>query len=466
MVDLGDIQGIVRSGYGHLPVSYSVFLRIENADSARAWLQNTIGKLMTAKHWAVGEQKPPSSAQVAFTASGLAALGLGNDVIEAFPQEFRDDMAGRSLVLGDTGTSAPEFWQIGGNSRTTPHILLLVFAGTKEDLDAVTAGIWNAAAPAAGLLEIFRQYSNRSDTFEPFGFRDGISQPAIEGVTHAAIPGQAIVKRGEFLLGHINEYGQKTPSVNVWSREDTANVLPFSEDGESQKDFGFNGSFLVWRKLAQDVWGFWSFCEEQTKDANGKPNEARKIELASKLIGRWPSGCPLTLSPDRDNPELGADKQLNNNFLFMPTDAKGFGCPVGSHMRRANPRDALFGDTPERSQQLSARHRIMRRGRPYTDIEVGGKRSDGLVFIALNADLQRQFEFIQQTWVNSDKFNGLYDNPDPILNTGNGAMTIQADPVRQQIDGIPRFVSVVGGGYFFLPGMRALRFLAGSKTHA
>ena len=161
----------------------------------------------------------------------------------------------------------------------------------------------------------------------------------------------------------------------------------------------------------------------------------------------------------RDDPDLGANRQLNNNFLFMPTDSKGFACPIGSHMRRGNPRDGQITDLAN-SQALSARHRVMRRGRPYTDNNPDGTTSLGLAFIALNADIQRQFEFIQQTWMNSQKLLGLFDNQDPILNTGNATMTIQASPARQQIHNLPRFVIVRGGGYFFLPGMRALRFLA------
>lgn len=465
MVDLADLQGIVRSGYGHMPHSRFVFLQIEQRAAAQAWLRGIVDEIMTAEHWGANEQKPSSSAHIAFTAPGLQQLGLSDDTMQAFPHEFSVGMgaSGRSRVLGDTGMSAPEHWQVGGTAATTPHILLLLFADTLATLEAATARLWDQAVPVAGLREIFRQDSHRNDDFEPFGFRDGVSQPAIEGVTHAAKPGQAIIKPGEFILGYENEYGQPTPTVTVANADDPANVLPvFNSNGNGgRKDFGRNGSFLVWRKLYQDVDGFWQFLDQQTKNADGTSNEYAKQLLAAKFVGRWLSGAPLTLAPERDDPALGADEQRNNNFLFTPTDASGQGCPIGAHMRRANPRDSLQPN-PRRSQVIADRHRIMRRGRPFADVAPDGSVAQGLVFIALNADLQRQFEFIQQTWLNSPKFGGLYDNKDPIAadNDGTSTMTIQSNPVRQQIQGLPRFVTVRGGGYFFLPGLRALRFLA------
>lgn len=471
MVELSDLQGLVRSGYGHLPHSRFVFLRIEQRPAAQTWLRGICDEIMTAEHWGAHEQKPSSSAHVAFTAPGLQQLGLSEDAMQAFPHEFAVGMAesGRSRVLGDTGDSAPSSWEVGGTAETTPHILLLLFADTLATLEAATARLWDQTAPSLGLREIFRQDSHRNDDFEPFGFRDGVSQPAIEGVTHVARPGQSIVKPGEFILGYENEYGQPTPTITVARADDPANVLPsfdFNGNGNGgRKDFGRNGSFLVWRKLRQDVAGFWQFLDAQTKNADGTSNEYEKQLLAAKFIGRWLSGAPLTLAPERDDPALGANKQRNNNFLFMPTDAGGQGCPIGAHMRRANPRDSLQPN-PRRSQVIADRHRLMRRGRPFEDALPDGSNAQGLIFIALNADLQRQFEFIQQTWLNSPKFGGLYDNKDPVAgdNDGTSTMTIQGAPVRRQIHGLPRFVTVRGGGYFFLPGLRALRFLANDRT--
>jgi Dyp-type peroxidase family len=468
MVDLADLQGILRSAYGHLPYARFVFLQIAERATAQAWLRSLLDEVMTAEHWVASEQRPTRSVQVAFTKPGLEQLGLSDATLQTFPREFYVGMADpvRSRVLGDTDDSAPAHWEVGSESKL-PHVLLLLYADTAESREALTAQVWTSAAAADGLQEIFRQDSFRPDAFEPFGFRDGISQPAIEGLTRAAKPGQSIVKPGEFILGYENEYGQLTPTVSVARAEDPANLLPDAAGKPGMKDLGRNGSFLVWRKLVQDVESFWQFLAEHTKNADGSSNEEQKTLLAAKFVGRWPSGAPLTLAPERDDPALGADEQRNNNFLFMPTDAAGYGCPIGSHVRRANPRDSLKPN-PRRSQVIADRHRLLRRGRPFKETTADGSTRQGLLFIALNADLQRQFEFVQQTWLNSPKFGGLYDNKDPLAgdNDGTGTMALQSYPVRQQIHGLPRFITVSGGGYFFLPGLRALRYLAADRSQS
>ncbi len=202
------------------------------------------------------------------------------------------------------------------------------------------------------------------------------------------------------------------------------------------------------------------------------------VALAAKLMGRWPSGAPLVLAPDADDPALGGA----NLFLYRPTDPDGFACPVGSHIRRANPRDAFrrIADTAEESIRTSNQHRILRRsinygeplfpkqdlenGRAPVDLEDDGQPR-GLHFMAINTDIQRQFEFIQETWLNNGTFNGLYDNKDPFIgdNDGTGTMTIQRQPVRHRVRDLPRFVHVRGGAYLFLPSITALRFLAGAS---
>ena len=175
----------------------------------------------------------------------------------------------------------------------------------------------------------------------------------------------------------------------------------------------------------------------------------------------------MTLAPTRDNTALGADDKRNNAFDFSASDAEGFACPIGSHIRRANPRDVLHPNGAARSVQVSNRHRIIRRGRPYPDNSperITGRSDEevGLIFIAINADLQRQFEFVQQTWLNNPAFNGLFDDTDPLVThqDGPGSMTIQRPPVRLALPAVPTFVTVRGGAYFFLPGLRAIRFLA------
>jgi deferrochelatase/peroxidase EfeB len=177
-------------------------------------------------------------------------------------------------------------------------------------------------------------------------------------------------------------------------------------------------------------------------------------------VGRWPNGVPLTRSPEHPGDDL-ADA---NDFGYAEGDAAGQGCPLGAHIRRANPRDALDPEAgPEQSLRSVNRHRLLRRGRAYGDLSGPGER--GIHFICLNANIARQFEFVQHTWLNNPKFAGLYDDTDPLVATHQGdigrTFIVQARPFRQRVTGLPAFVTVRGGAYFFLPGIRALRFLAG-----
>ena len=204
--------------------------------------------------------------------------------------------------------------------------------------------------------------------------------------------------------------------------------------------FGHNGSFLVFRKLAQDVKGFQSFVERATRNADGSNNPDRAKLLSAKMISRWPSGAPLTLAPVKDNPELGSNKYRNNDFGFAISDHDGFACPVGSHIRRANPTPcaAAFPPYGKLSLNIANRHRIIRRGRPYREASAasGNVVEQGLLFLAINVlPLVRQFEFIQQSWLNNPKFNGLYDERDPrsAIVGGDAMMTMQAKPVRERL---------------------------------
>jgi Dyp-type peroxidase family len=452
MVELDDIQGIVAHGYQHLDHARFLFLRVLDRRRAAAWLQAIVPSIQHARPRHPSEPKPSAHANVAFTASGLRALGLTAVAMTSFPREFVVGMAhpDRARVLGDTGESAPEYWEVGGPQNREVHVLLLLYAVDAPALDALTTSLWSPADHGGGLDEVFRQESVRHGPQEPFGFRDGISQPAIEGVSKKVVPGQSVVKAGEFVLGYDDEYGVQSPVPTLtWHGTDARTA------------FGRNGTFLVWRKLAQDVDGFWRFMESRTQNPDGSKNAERATWLAAKCFGRWPSGAPLVLSPDRDDPGLGADGRRNNDFTFAATDPDGLACPIGSHVRRANPRDTLHGD-PSRSLCVVNRHRIIRRGRPYEESAGNGGSRRGLVFIAINVDLQRQFEFIQQTWINSPTFVGLYADKDPIAgdNDGGGVFSIQQRPARRRIAGLPRFVTVRGGAYFFLPGLRALGALA------
>ncbi len=265
---------------------------------------------------------------------------------------------------------------------------------------------------------------------------------------------------------------------------DPENDLPAVAGG--LHDLGRNGSYLVFRQLSQDVKRFWEYVNEQAQ-ALGRGDRETRDWIAAKMVGRWRNGVPLVLSPDHDRLALEGKIDLNQ-FGYVGgdrpggNDALGLKCPLGSHVRRANPRDSVF---PRTSGLLtdSNKHRILRRGRSYgiplaasldpdeilAAEDTGEER--GLHFICFNSDLGRQFEFVQHTWVNNPKFAGLAAELDPLVGdhgprhrTSKGVFSIPANPVRKQLTGIQRFVAVRGGAYFFLPGIRALRFLARLAT--
>jgi Dyp-type peroxidase family len=177
-------------------------------------------------------------------------------------------------------------------------------------------------------------------------------------------------------------------------------------------------------------------------------------------MGRWRSGAPLVQAPEQDREDL----KRYNAFSYHDTDPHGFACPVGSHVRRANPRDSLDPKHPRTALRSTNRHRILRRGRPYgppffAARPDGEEAERGLLFLALNSDIERQFEFVQQQWINNPNFGGLQGEGDPLLSPSE-VFTEPQDPVRRRITGLKRFITVKGGAYFFLPGLRALKYFA------
>jgi Dyp-type peroxidase family len=456
MLERHDIQGVVLSGYGHLDHAAFTFLKITDAEQARAWLASLLPNIMTAKERPRAE-KPPNALNLAISYCGLSALQLSDDALCSFPIEFQEGMAfgQRPHALGDTEGSAPDKWCVGGPNNPPPHLLLLYYTGTREDAQDWCAKV---SENSPGCCVLLSQYSDRSSAREPFGFRDGISQPAIEGVDHTQKGDEKPLKVGEFVLGYKNEYDNLPKTPTIKDSRTTAHLPEAPIAG--RRDLGKNGSYLVYRQLSQDVQGFWSFLEEKSRNDDGTPNTERMEWMAAKMVGRWKSGAPLTLAPDKDDPALAADNARINSFCYTESDSTGEGCPHGAHIRRANPRDSLV-PSADMSLAVVRRHRIMRRGRP------GAEGEAAIYFLVINADIENQFEFVQQTWINSGKFDGLYDNKDPLAgdngpddkNQPTGEMIIPACPFRERITGIPRFVTMRGGEYFFVPGMKALNYL-------
>jgi Dyp-type peroxidase family len=471
-----DIQGIITSGYGHLPDARYVFVEFTDAGGARAWLERLIPEVTTARPWPKSDSgkklKPPTALNIAFTCNGFAAIGLSEQARRSFQREFLIGMAKRFDVLGDTGASAPDSWEIGGPDRKT-HAVLMLYGADETICQEFYAGHRQRIADAGGIREIAAESGHRFDPPEEhFGFQDGIAQPAIEGVKKRPDPGQTPISTGEFILGYPTEFGGLPPTIGVPRQDDPNDLLPPFPERSDMKDFGRHGTYLVYRKLEQCVAAFWNFVEAQVKgnERSMQQREQATTLLAAKLVGRWRSGAPVVLTPDADDPKLGMDEVRNNDFLFMPNDPDGFACPFAAHIRRANPRDSMAENPGDESLKTSNRHRLMRRGIPYgeqlvKDTVLGlndDGKSRGLHFFALNANIKRQFEFVQQQWLNNPKFGGLYDDRDPIVSDGDGqgSVSLQRPIGRKRIPKVPRFVVVKGGGYFFLPSMTALRFLS------
>src|SRR5579872_919667 len=250
-LEVHDIQGIVLHGYGHLSHARFVMLRVADAQDAKRWLEHIASEISSATHRRGEEELPGAQTNLAFTLGGLEKLGLPRDTLSAFPREFQMGMAApeRSRRLGDLGECAPESWQFGGPNTPAIDLMLMLYARDEATLHRSAQHAFGASMASHGIEEIFRQNSIRHDANEAFGFRDGISQPAIEGAERKVLPGQSALKAGEFLLGHIDEYGDLAPAPSVSREIDPDRTL--ARDSSQHHSFGRNGSFLVLRKLAQ-----------------------------------------------------------------------------------------------------------------------------------------------------------------------------------------------------------------------
>ncbi len=462
-IETSDVQGLIAHGYPDLKAATYLLLRIEDANTARAWLASIADQVTPAPAY------PSDSAlNIAFTASGLAGLGLRTDVLQQFSDEFTAGMTTthRRRMFGDVGPSAPESWVWGGPSTPSPDVLVILIA---RDVEALNQRSTSLADGFSGVSLIHKLDAEVDlDGKEHFGFVDGISQPTIEGLSRRKDVPPNTIRAGEFLLGYVNEYDLYTDRPLVDRRLDPAAVLATDAQGSGQADLGRNGTYLVFRHLAQDVRGLWRFVDTATRAADGSDDPERRTWLAAHLVGRWPSGAPVTLSPDVDSPLLASA----NDFTYQYADAFGYNCPIGAHVRRSHPRDSLDPSPgTARSVELDKRHRLLRRGREYgPPVAIDALYADpppddperGLFFICLGANIGRQFEFVQHSWVNNPKFDELYDEPDPLVgyHPPGSNFSIPADPVRLRYKNLPQFVTTRGGAYFFLPGLRALRYLA------
>jgi Dyp-type peroxidase family len=438
-LELADIQAtVLRSRPSPYKGEY-VGLRIEDAAQGREMLRRLLPHVAPADEW----WKPslPAWLGIAFTYEGLKALGIPQASLDSFPPEFRAGMASRASLLNDVGQNAPSNWEKPFGT-TDLHVALAIYAADDESLDQVIQQAGAALRQLPKISLVYRlRFHELPEGRNPFGFRDGLHNPDVEGSGNRVYPGYGRpIKPGEFVMGYPDELGQ----------------IATSPEPESLRR---NGTFIAFRKLNTQVAAFRSYLREQSSS----PEEEQL--LAAKMFGRWPSGAPLALSPDKDDLELGEDLSRNNAFGYGD-DTRGLKCPFSAHIRRVNPRDALAGEFV--AVDL---HHFLRRGTNYgPPLPEGVLEDDGVerggVFLLIGTHLSQQFEFVQSQWITDGNFISLATEQDPIVGNDrpDKTFTIPKAPIRRRLHGLPQFVTLRGGEYFFMPGLRALAWLADLPT--
>jgi deferrochelatase/peroxidase EfeB len=450
-LDLGDVQGFILRGY-NLPAVRHFLLRIADPAAARRSLGRLAGggagdgpRITSAAPWRGG--KPANCLNVGFTFDGLRAVGLPDESLRSFPAEFAAGAVARAAAIGDTGESAPETW-IPAFAQAQVQVILSLYARSREVREEVTADLRRDVLGAGGFSELDHlDAHDLPDGTVHFGYRDGISQPVVEGGPARKVHDmQPPAPAGEFLLGYPSQ------------------LAGFAYPVPQPAALGTNGSFVAFRVLKQEVAAFASFL----RDEAAKLNVSEEL-VAAKLCGRWRTGVPLSLSPDTGSPSPPIPFAELNDFDYVPSQAnpgvfddhKGLRCPIGSHLRRNNPRGELvLGDDGHQ-------HRIIRRGAPYGPAYDPSRPDDGsergLLGLFIVVSLQDQFEFLMSQWVNGSIFAaGLAGTKDPLLGDHDPATSKFVLPTANgpvTITGFPRFVVTRGGAYCFLPSLTALRYL-------
>ena len=541
VLETSDIQGNIIPGFNK---SHQCFLgyRILDPAGAKAWIRAVVPQVTSADEVVQfralrarmmarrGSEPPPAELavvwlNVAFSAPGLRQLVHPDTVDEFEDTPFKNGLHAGATTIGDPDDQqdlegSPKHWKVGGTPESTPDIFFIIAGDRAPDVQAKAGALKAAAAnapsaddagPALALL-----YEERGDDLpgdlsghEHFGFKDGISQPGVRGrlpepphdfITPRLIdpqdplapffakPGQPLVWPGQFLFGYVRQH-DLLPSATVPPRE--------------APEWAKNGSFLVFRRLRQDVSRFWRFMEDTAaRLAASAPGfeDLEAVQLASMLVGRWPSGAPVIRTPDADNPAL-AELLAANHFGFdqpsrriafdpqtgippdtlplAPDDRDGFVCPQAAHIRKVNPRDIA---TDQGNSVDTLQRRILRRGIPFgrvledrdhpeTDPEQGNR---GLLFVSYQTSILDQFEFLAKNWMNKrqapEENPGGHDlivgqNADP----GQGRQrtctlrrqqNCQAFEATIEVEG--DWVIPTGGGYFFTPSISTLTEVIGA----
>jgi Dyp-type peroxidase family len=476
-LDLENIQGNIVAGFNKDHTSYLFFALPEEPAEARAWLDHVVDQVATAQEVQQfndlfrvvrrrrrGREGVVEAAwmNLAFTHEGLRKLGVAESELSQFPKEFRDGMRSRSKEVGDVGDSHPDRWPNGLGTRTI-HALMIVAADSVEDLDREILYFVRHAA-SHGVSLVFQQDAMaRPDApgHEHFGFKDGISQPGIRGLTASSYPSgsdgdgsqQDEVGGGEFVLGYPRE---RAPD-------------PDDDPLSPQPEWTHNGSYLVFRRLRQDVKGFQDFLI-----AEAVKQRTSVDLLAAKLVGRYRSGASLVgagnaaVDPGMKNRKV-LDKDVINAFVYS-TDPQGTDVPRAAHIRKAYPRDQEAA-----AKELRERPRILRRGLPFGQSFRDGHQPDspfganprfpndrGLCFVCYQRSIRDQFERIQCTWMNKEAVPEEGDGVDPVASQASPPRLFRypggaVDPVSLDT----HWVTTTGGEYFFSPSINALEIFSG-----
>lgn len=433
-LEFDDIQHILLTRTPALTGRYE-FLTFDTPEAGRAWLAEMVPLAQSAAEVQGTVDDSKRWVTLAFTWNGLRALGVDEESLASFPDEFREGMASRADILGDTGAAAPEHW-VGGLAGADLHAIVILFARDEAERIRCVGEHDKLLARCPGVRSLSHLDLNASPPFnyahDHFGFRDRMSQPVMKGSGEEPTPGSGDpLEPGEFILGYPDEEGVTDRTVpEALSR---------------------NGSYLAYRRLEEHVGLFRNYLKQ-----NADTPEGEEL-LAAKFMGRWRSGAPLVLAPAHDDPELGADPMRNNDFNYGEMDPHGYACPLGAHARRLNPRDTAHNMN---------RRRMIRRGATYGPALPEGAPDDGvergIAAFIICASLVRQFEFAQNVWINDKSFHELGNEHDPICGTQDGTLdfTIPKRPIRKVHKGLPAFTTLRGGAYFFLPGLTALRHLS------
>jgi deferrochelatase/peroxidase EfeB len=515
-LDLCDIQGNVVRAYGRFgfPIARYLLLNISVGAGGRSWLTGIIPDITKSATWRDeskgvlrGVTRPKATLNMAINHAGLAALELPLESLNSFSAEFSMGMKMRKDITGDIGLSSPEHWDPvwqGEDASKAVHVLLTINASTREELEMQYGKITDKIAQSLGAVTLLDGHrgpngsllpyqeaqliyeGNEATSKEHFKYTDGIGDPFFEGIQDAPARVKGRGKQmpdgtwkplatGEFLHGHLDEAREYPPA---------ATPILLSR----------NGTYMVYRKLHQYVASFDALLERE-----GAAYPGGKELMAAKFVGRWrTTGAPLVKVPDEvshkqfeedlKNASKEQQDEMLSNFTY-DADMSGARCPISSHIRRINPRASLelkAGKAPgefvrnagiipklnafDTPGALANRRRILRRGLPYGDstLRNNDNGDHGVIMMMLNADIGRQYEFVQQQWVNYGNDFREANDKDVILGNRSddipGSVIHPADPEGDApprfVCNIPRLVETRGGDYFFVPSLTALRLIA------